>query len=385
MVTRTKRRALGRALLGLLLSGISVITGGCWDQRPIEEQAIVIVIGADINQQNSSLIDLTLGIPLFDESKSSFARITTASGVNYGNIRDLWQAGSALTVATGKIRLLLFGEAMAATGLPGFINYVQSPSTDNNALVAVVRGRAEDLLQGRLTETERIGTNTANQLSNASKAGLTFAPEVNDLMTTFTTAGMDPIMPLLELSSGKDVIQIVGSALFQDLNMVGEISLEETQLLLALSGKPAEVTFTPVLGTTAELQAPPPHLRLLGPRAKLAPRVDNGQLTVQVEFQAGYNLRQYYSTVDVTKPQTAESITQDLESNLSLAIQQLLAKLQQAKTDPLGIGKKHRVKNNRTYDDNAFREMWAEATLEIEVDLSFERAGTNLQSERKKP
>lgn len=376
---------LRKSLLCLLLTICSALTSACWDQRPIEDQAIVIVIGADINQQNSELIDLTFGIPLFDESKSSFARITTASGVNFGNVRDIWQAGSALTVATGKIRLLLFGEAMAATGLPGFINYVQSPSTDNNALVAVVRGRAEDLLQGRLTETERIGTNTANQLRNASKAGLTFAPEVNDLMTTFTSAGKDPIMPLLELSTGKDVIQIVGSALFQDLNMVGEISLAETQLLLALSGKPAEVTFAPALGTTGELHAPPPHLRLLSPQAKLTPRVDSGQLTVKVDFQANYNLRQYYSIKDVTKLQTAESITQDLESNLNLAIQQLLAKLQAAKTDPLGIGKKYRVKNNDVYDDNAFREMWAKANLEIEVDLRFNRAGTNLQSERKKP
>lgn len=351
--------------------------------RPIEDQAIVIVVGADCNQHNSSLIDLTMGVPLFDESKRAFARITTVSGVNYGQAGDTWQRSSALELATGKVRLLLFGEEMAQRGLPAFINFIQAARVDDNASVAVARGRAEEILQGRLIETERIGTNIANMLEKLDRRGLSFRPEATSLISDFIMPGQDPIVPLLELSAGEDVVALVGSALFNDLNMVGEINGEETQLLLAMRGKNRDVTYTPMLGPTAELGDPPPHIRLLSPRAKLSPRLENGQLVVGVHFRSRYNLRQYYSVSSVIEQ--AEQITADLESNLTLAIQQLLAKLQAAKTDPLGIGNKYRIRNNRTYDDNAFRELWANARLEVKVDLEFVRAGTSVQVERVKP
>lgn len=375
-------KTLRRARIATVLL-ICLLLTACIDARPIEDQAIVIVIGADCNQQNPSLIDLTIGVPLFDESKSSFARITTSSGVNYGQAGDNWQRGSALELATGKIRLLLFGEEMALNGLPAFINYIQAARVDDNAAVAVARGRAEDILQGRLVETERIGTNISNMLETLDRTGLSFRPEATNLITDFIMAGQDPILPLLELSAGEDVVSLVGSALFNDLNMVGEINAEETQLLLAMRGRSPEVTFAPILGPTAELGNPPPHIRLRGPRAKLSPRLENGQLVVGVDFQARYNLRQYYSVVNVIEQE--EQITADLESNLTLAIQQLLAKLQAVKTDPLGIGNKYRVKNNKTYDDNQFRDLWAKARLEVQVDLEFVRAGTSIQVERVKP
>lgn len=380
-----KTRKLRRRLLAGCLLACSLLISGCADQRPIEQQALVIVVGVDINRNNPNLFDFTFGIPLFDESKASFAKLTTTTAANYGAAEDLWQAGSALRVATGKTRLLLFGAEAAARGLPGFVNFVQLARTDNNALVAIARGRAEDMLQGRLVETERIGTNTANLLQTASRQGLTFEPEVNEVVTTYLTAGQDPITPLLELSSGKDVISLVGSALFRDLNMVGEINLQETQLLLAMSGKASEVTFAPALGVTGQLASSLPHIRLLGPKAKLTPRLENGQLKVRVEFSATYNLRNYIAIDDVTDARNNEQITEDLESNLNLAIQQLLAKLQAAQTDPLGIGKKYRVKNNQAYDDNVFRTLWQNAQLETEVKLRFRRAGTNLQSTPKKP
>jgi len=377
-VMRVLRRA--QAVTALLLC---LLLTACVDARPIEDQAIVIVVGADSNQHNESLIDLTIGVPLFDESKSSFARVTTSSGVNYGQAGDNWQRGSALELATGKIRLLLFGEEMALNGLPAFINYIQAARVDDNAAVAVARGRAEDVLQGRLVETERIGTNIANMLETLHRRGLSFRPEATNLITDFVMAGQDPILPLLELSVGEDVVSLAGSALFNDLNMVGEIDAEETQLLLALRGRISEVTFTPILGPTAELGNPPPHIRLRSPRAKLSPRLDNGQLVVAVDFQARYNLRQYYSVVDIFEQE--EQITADLETNLTLSIHQLLSKLQAVRTDPLGIGNKYRVKNNKTYDDNVFRDLWANARLEVRAKLQLVRGATSIQVERVKP
>ncbi|MGI6358291.1 MAG: Ger(x)C family spore germination protein [Bacillota bacterium] len=375
MTSRLNNR-LHKGLALLLLVCLSWASTGCWDRRPVEEQGIAIVLGADVNRQNPKLLDLTVGIPLFDESKQSFARINTASGPSFGEAVDAWQAGSALEFAAGKMRLLLFGEEMARLGLPGFFNYLEVARADNNALVAVTRGRAEDLLRGKLVETEHIGTNTANLLQLHRKLALTCAPDVNVLVTAFVAPGIDPILPLLELSVGKDIVSLEGSALFKDLTMVGELDRRETELLLALRNKVNHITYTPLLGVTEEMLEPPPQLRITSPRAKIAPTLQDGLLTVAVEFSASYILRNYHTHVNMIELQNTEKLSRDLESELSLAFQQVLAKLQELQTDPIGVGKKFRVKNFQSFDEDAFRQLWADATLQVNVHLRFDRPGT---------
>lgn len=366
--------------------GMAILLAGCWDQRPIENLAIIIGLGADVNQQNPNLLDITLGMPLWDEFKRSSMKATTVSGPTFGAAVEIWQASNALTYAAGKVRLVAVGEEMAKRGLPGLFNYVELAKTDDNAIMVVVKGRAQDLLvKGHVLETERTPLYTAQLIATANAQGYSFRSEVFDVLTAYATAGIDPILPLLKLSVGKDVIEIIGSALFTDLIMAGELNLAETQLLLAMHGRSPTILFSPALGVTGELYSPQPEIRLIGPHAKLKPKVENGQLTVDVQFYSSYVLRNFYSKADLTKPKPTEEVTQDLESNLNLAIQKLMAKLQATRSDPLGIGKKLRVKNNKAYDDNVFREMWQNAKLDITVDLHYVRNATLTQTELKKP
>ncbi len=375
-----------KSYLCLLNLTITILLAGCWDQRPIEELAIIIGLGVDVNEQNPNLIDVTLGYPLFSELSRSSVKIVTVSGPTFGVATDIWQASNSLVYAGGKVRLVVVGEEIAKRGMPGFLNFIELAKTDDNAIMAVVQGRAEQLLvEGKVLENERTATYTAELIATAHDQGYSVRSEVYDVLTAYASAGIDPIMPLLRLSTGKDSIDVIGSALFTDLIMSGELTLEETQLLLAMLGRLPTVLFSPALGVTGELYSPQPEIQLLSPRAKLRPTVEDEKLTLEVDFRCSYHLRNYYGNADMTKSDTTEEVTKDLESNLNLAIQKLLAKLQAARSDPLGIGRKLRVKNNREYDDNAFREMWEQATLDITVDMHYVRDGTLTQTELKKP
>jgi hypothetical protein len=278
---------------------------------------------------------------------------------------------------------VLVGEEMAKQGLPSFFNYVQLTKTDDNAAVAVAKGRAEDLLRANVTETERTGTFITSLITTAHANGFGFRSEVSDVMTAYVAPGIDPIMPLLELSDGKDVIQIVGSALFNDLLLSGELNQEETLLLAALLGRAPSVTMSLTLGANAELESPPPEIRLIHPATKFVPTVENGQLQVKVKFESSYVVRNSFSVTDMTEQGPAAQLSSAMESNLTIAIQRLLAKLQAARSDPIGIGKKLRVKNNQSYDDNQFRDMWEKASLDVQVDLKYLRDGTLLQTQPK--
>lgn len=379
------RGKVARAALALLVLVTAVMSSGCWDQRPIEEQAIIIVLGVDINQQNPNLIDVTLGYPLYAESRRAFAKFVTVSAPTFGKAIELWQAGSQLRYAGGKIRLLLVGEEMAKRGLPGFLNYVQLARTDDNAIMAVVRGRAEDFLHAELPETERTGTYTTQLIETAKQLGMGFHSEVYDVMTFYAAPGIDPVMPVLELSAGKDVVTVVGTALFTDLLVAGELTSDETLLLAALMGSSQYILFSPNLGVTGQLESPQPEISLIKPRTRFLPKLEGGHLTVEIEISISYVVRNYYSVTDMTKPDPTEEMTRAFDSNLTIAFQRVLAKLQAARADPLGIGKKLRIKNNQAYDDNSFRDLWEHASVDVQLDLRYMRDGTMVQTQPKQP
>jgi serine protease inhibitor len=72
-----KRMTTQHSIAWLLLTILPLLITGCWDQRPIENLAIIIALGADTNQQNPNLADYTFGYPLYAELKRSAAKIVT--------------------------------------------------------------------------------------------------------------------------------------------------------------------------------------------------------------------------------------------------------------------------------------------------------------------
>lgn len=375
-----RKRALC-SLAFLLLVSLTLTAAGCWDQAPIDSLGLIIGYGIDLNKENPDLFDFTWGHSLFQDTKRSAVRLITTSGPNLLIAAQQWQLQHDLTIVPGKTKLILLGEEVAKRGAINFLDYLENPETDDSAFVALARGRAEDVIRSPVLETERVITHIATLLERSERVGCTPAERVGEVVSRYAVAGVDPILPIVGQSTGKDVILIVGAALMRDMTMVGELSPDENRVLCAIASNHALVIYSPAVGITNEIYEGFPEIRMIRPKAKIKPTMQNGRLKVEIDFESDYWLRWVATNADLSKSQDTKAITEDIESALILDIQKVMAKLQEAKVDPLGIGLKMRVKDHKNYDDNEFREKWSNAELEIKVKLTYIRPGTLIKSQ----
>lgn len=362
-----------KLLSGLLLI-VSVCLCACWDQKPVEELAIIGGLGFDIYPENPNLLDITFAYPIFTEDKRAGEKLDTIAAANLGEAISILEQRSAWRFAGGKVRVILISEEAAQLGLPGFLDYLQLPLVDDNAYTVVVVGQAASILQAKLPETERIAVHIQSLLRASATEGHTLRSTVADLSTRINSPGLDPILPRLSLK-GEERVSLDGAALFKDMNMVGHISLEEMRLFMALHGKSSAVTLVPNVGVNERLEKPVVEIELISPKTRIKPKLVGGKLQVGIEVKAAYILRTISTNVDITKPEEIKALTQDIEANLTIELLRLLAKFQELRVDPLGIGNRFRAGNSKQFDPDAFREQWAEASLDLKVKLQLFRSG----------
>ena len=362
-----------KMLLSGLLILVSIFLCACWDQRPIEDLALIAGIGVDLYPANSNLLNYSFVHPLFLEDKRQGEKIELIAANNFGQAIDIWQQRNSRRFAGGKVRVIAFGEDAAREGLPGLFDYLQLPIVDDNAFAVVVQ-QANELWSVKAPETERIAFHVPNMLTNACLEGDALRITVGTLVTHATALGIDPIVPRLTVLD-EARISLDGAALFQDMKMVGALSQEEMRLLMALKEEPV-VQITLIVGVSDELARPDVEMEVRSPKTRICPRLVDGKLQVSVDFSATYVLRTYDAKADLTDPEAVRAVTTDIESNLLIEMERLLTKLQELQVDPLGVGKRWRATSFKDFDSSRYREQWAEAQIELKVQLRPFRAGS---------
>jgi len=358
----------------LLLVIVACSLSACWDQRPIEDLGLINCVGIDIYPENPELLDFTFVYPLFLEERRQAAKLDIIAAANIGEAINIWERRNPRRFAAGKVGIVIFGTEAAQQDLSGLFDYAQLPLFDDNAYVAVAAGKASDLLQTPLPETEIIATHLHTMFRTNRHEGQTILVTVGKLMTLATVQGIDPILPKVH-KLGEDRIELDGAVLFQDRRMVGTLDQNELLIFMALQGQHSIVSIAPTTANTGELAKPKVELDLVSPKTKIRPQLQDGKLVVNFSLQASYVLHSYSSVQNITKPEAAQSLTRDLESYLLIEAERLITKLQELGVDPLGVGKRLRASNFRQFDPLQFREQWADAAISIDVKLTPFRAG----------
>ncbi len=362
-----------RMRLSAMLLLVSLLLTACWDQRPIEDLALIAGIGIDLYPANPNLLNFSFVYPLYLDDKRQGEKVELIAASNLGEAINMFEKRNAWQFAGGKVRVMAFGEDAARKGLAGLMEYIQLPMVDDNAFV-VVTDQAYKLWEVQVPETERNAFHIQNMLRNAFKEGETLRVTVGKLITEATALGVDAVVPLLTRPD-EWRFNIDGAALFRDLQMVDTISQDELRMLMALLGEIAEVSVAANVGVSEELAKPVVEFELLAPKARIKPKLEDGQLQVGIEFSSRCILCSYDSKADLTEPDVVRAIATDLESYLLIEMGRLLTKLQELRVDPLGVGKRLRAQNPKQFDSKQFREQWAQAQIELKVELQIVRVG----------
>jgi spore germination protein len=225
-----KQAAISTILIICLLSNT-----GCWDYRDLESQNIPFVAAFDsADGKPEQFIASALSPNLDPETKGQVQLISLQTPLA-GEYRTSHAHYSPELYNPGLIQAYLLGEGFARSGR--YSDVVDS--TERSALIsstvelAVVEGKATELLKQRPEDYSNIGLYIINQLSNAQRHS--FLPTISlHKFLTNTMAGRNPILPTMRLM--EDAAKLSGIAIFNKFKMVDKISIEEARTLCFLRG-----------------------------------------------------------------------------------------------------------------------------------------------------
>lgn len=208
-MTVTKKTSI--VLLIVLIFGTSAT--GCWDRIELEDVAWVQAMGFDPGVDGYLATTFQIGIP-------HSLRSATVSGGGAGGApeyltvtihsRTALEALDLVSLNLGRrvslvhTQLFLFGEELARSGLRGLVGALDRfREVRGSALVAVVRGRAEDLLRINTSPLEVSPSRFIQTvLQQHIYAGLFKASSLaRDLTNLSESSVKSPVVPLLGIAS----------------------------------------------------------------------------------------------------------------------------------------------------------------------------------------
>lgn len=113
-------------------------------------------------------------------------------------------------------------------------NY-RSPLSALTARLAVIEGEAEPILHAETENKPLISDYLRDLLISAEDTGAIPSVNLQNTLTTLYDDGQDIVMPRLKTVEQKAGAKLIGTALFSDRQMTGELNSEESIILLLLA------------------------------------------------------------------------------------------------------------------------------------------------------
>ncbi len=226
-----------RKCLMILLCMPLAFLVGCFDYRDVEDLSVPVVVAYDAPQKSDyqetekvvisgAIVNPTPGMP-----QNRIERIVARTTAD---ARDKTAYYSPGFLVLGQIQVLLHGEDLARQGLDIDDGLLRVAQTKRTLYMAIVEGRADDLLKTKITVAPQIGTYLLDLLRKAQRRAFLPATTMHTFEACALTTGKNPIIPIIRAESNK--IGIVGTGIFNKRQLVAKVGIRESRSLVMLRG-----------------------------------------------------------------------------------------------------------------------------------------------------
>lgn len=209
-----------------LIFVLILLLTGCWDQNLLKEVSLINCVSFDLEDNNkiSFIVSMRtlLGSEGGVEGKKSKTLTMKEIGSTPRRARDLIDLKTSKKVDGSKLQVLLVGESLAKKEFyPTMDIFYRDPKNALNAKVAIVEGRAEDVINiGRDSELI-VGQYLFDLLSSAEDATMSKNNDMQSIGTIILDPGQDIVIPFIQYADSKTA-KVKGVALFDGKNYSGK-------------------------------------------------------------------------------------------------------------------------------------------------------------------
>ena len=227
-----------------LLVSLVILTTGCWDSKEVGSLAIVTGLGIDVGPTDD---EIRLVIQVGDMAKSDKGGgetepiILDSSGVNIQSGIEKLKIQSTRSLYFSHNQAILIGEEQARKGIACFLDwFIRNENTRMEIPLIVAKDDAKTVLETNTTQDHISAFAIKNMLDNEISSS--FYSKIN--LLSFLAKHMDkttcPISPIISSKMDSDqnkILEISGTAIFNEGKMVGELDIYQTEGLMWVLGQ----------------------------------------------------------------------------------------------------------------------------------------------------
>ncbi|CAG9621994.1 Ger(x)C family spore germination protein [Sutcliffiella rhizosphaerae] len=356
----------------------------CVQQKPLEELGLVTAIGYDKeeNQLKGTIIYYE-----FDPLHPSNTKMVTATSKTSKGIRYKENLSSSKKLVSGQLRVAIYGRELAEEGIISTIDTLSRDSEIGTmSYLSVSEIPAEELLSlsQESIDISNAGTFLYNLIGQNVRAESLISPTLHEFMQAYYSEGKDPILPLINFRDNTIVID--GMAIFYFDKVVGSINNEEAfYLKLFLDpyhagnveiGIPKENVKKYIIKNNNEdegnLFVSLDHLR-----SDINIELDNLEgPEFNVDLIIKTRMQEITENYDLGNPAAIRKIEKEIGKTMKRNMEQLIKKLQEMKSDPVGFGNNYRAKvGYKAFKMEDWKEHYQNAKININVNIEILRTG----------
>ncbi|MDF2629845.1 MAG: germination protein Ger(x)C family [Symbiobacteriaceae bacterium] len=372
-----------RGLVGVawLLAAVLLVVTGCWDARPIEQRAFVVMIGFDWDPEAQYRVTLQVQRAGYEAQGSGrqraapMAQIVVSEGQTPRKALEHARDRLARELDTTFLELTVIGRTLAERNLDELDWVVRTFRVPVSGYVAVAPADAESVVRGKAP-----GYGIPAQFAFFGQMGGVFtrsAAIVSGPMwmmfnRNFFTPLEDNFAPVLGLQ-GED-LDWQGLAVFKEHRLVGMLSETDAAHFNLLSGSRAEMVVGAKVPGREGAQATL-YLQTVSVRRKVVWQGDRP--VIQVRAVARGDLQELIG-MRLWSPADEEAVEGALAGALATRIKGLIARLQELESDPLGFGELARQAapyRREVQSGEAWREVYRDAPVDVLVTVRMVAPG----------
>lgn len=370
-----------KLIIILLLLGM-LMTGGCWDWRIVDELAIIFGIAVDVPKEGD-LFQLTFVYPIFAQEAEEDKVTTTIRGYSLQQALINLQHQSEQRPVLGRVNVFIFSEEAAQSGHMHQIlrQYDQIRDNNPNAYICVARGStAQEVLNLELPQQPRVAVFLGNMFMDNNIEGRLPAIFATTYWTQYHTAGVSPVVPVIELIGPEDEkngIRLEGLAVIDAKGvMKGYLSDTETIMYMLLTGNiqrgqlytQVDVQDEEKKNVTAFIQ---------DSSVKVKSKIIDDRVVLQLQAEIDLD----GVSIDLNEGTVLQAgVVRDLEKALARDIQgnmrRVLRKTQNWEADIIGLGQFARSQQAPWFKGKDWEKEFGNSDIQVEVKVRVKRMGT---------
>ncbi|MBW8349556.1 Ger(x)C family spore germination protein [Bacillus sp. IITD106] len=359
---------------------LTTILSGCWDQRLLKDNSLILAIGYDqVDDKIMATISHPLasaGGPSKSPSPPSGSELLSSIGNTARNAEVRIERKVPEKFDVSKVKVVLLGRELASQGVFSILDSTYRDLRGPlNAKVVIVKENAKDGLSIKAHESMTVSDYYSELLHTSEQGGITQNANVKTICPIILSEGKDFVVPYLTVGQ-KDKAKVIGLAMFDDDKFSGTLGLKESSMYLILSDnvkKTLPLNFK-VGNKYKKNDKNFVSIQVLKIKRKIKIDDTDGNIKAKVKIDVKLSIEEYPEDHLYEKKQINQ-LNKKIQKHLNKLADSTIKKMQKANSDALGIGQRVKAYHHETWKTMDWKKVYSEVPIEVEINSEIIQHG----------